>query len=162
MRVLWSFVVLPLLGFSLAACSTAQCDPSQGGFFRGVGCASSGTYSQRKDEKQTVINQETQKQTALQSDYKKASDEQAAVAAQRREAERKYAALQSDLGSMKAKLANSKTQNKALEQKVADLERKTSMLKQDAFTPEAEKAKRLQSLQAQKDDLEREIDLALQ
>ena len=81
---------------------------------------------------------------------------------QRQQAEKKYAALQSDLNSMKTKLANSKTQNKALEQKVADLERKTSMLKQDAFTPEAEKAKRLQSLQAQKDDLEREIDLALQ
>lgn len=45
-----------LLG--LAACSPQQCDPSQAGFFSGIGCAASGSYATRNQYQQSELAQQ--------------------------------------------------------------------------------------------------------
>lgn len=44
-----------LLG--LAACTPQQCDPSQAGFFSGIGCAASGSYAARNQNQQSELAQ---------------------------------------------------------------------------------------------------------
>lgn len=45
-----------LLG--LAACTPQQCDPSQAGFFSGIGCAASGSYATRNQYQQVELSQQ--------------------------------------------------------------------------------------------------------
>lgn len=45
-----------LLG--LAACTPQQCDPSQAGFFSGIGCAASGSYATRNQYQQVELGQQ--------------------------------------------------------------------------------------------------------
>ena len=45
-----------LLG--LAACTPQQCDPSQAGFFSGIGCAASGSYATRSQYQQVELAQQ--------------------------------------------------------------------------------------------------------
>lgn len=45
-----------LLG--LAACAPQQCDPSQAGFFSGIGCAASGSYATRNQYQQVELAQQ--------------------------------------------------------------------------------------------------------
>lgn len=45
-----------LLG--LAACTPQQCDPSQAGFFSGIGCAASGSYATRNQYQQVELAQQ--------------------------------------------------------------------------------------------------------
>ena len=52
-----------LLG--LAACTPQQCDPSQAGFFSGIGCAASGSYTTRNQYQQVELAQ--QRAAAMQS-----------------------------------------------------------------------------------------------
>lgn len=155
-----TWAVGPFLAVFVSACATGDCDPSQGGFIRGIGCT--GKYEERQEQKQATLIQEQGRQQSIQDDYAKARSEQAAVRQQRQEAERKYAALQNDLDAMKSKLARSKSTNKDLERKIAELEAKNKMLREDTFSPQVEKEKQLQKLKGQKEALEKEVDLALQ
>lgn len=150
------------LALTLAAgCATTECDPSQGGYLRGMGCTASGAYGQRQVEKQDVVNQERARQSGLQTDYQRTQAERAAVRQQRQAAERRYAALQSDLDGMRKKLKQSKAGNQRLEAEIDDLKRQTDLLAKDSYTPDAKKAERLQELQRQKEALERQVDLAV-
>jgi septal ring factor EnvC (AmiA/AmiB activator) len=154
-----TWAVWPFLAVFVSACTTAECDPSQGGFIRGIACT--GKYEQRQEEKQATLTEEQVRQKTIQDDYTRTKAEQDATERKREAAERRYAALQSDLDAMRAKLSRSKTANKDLERKIADLEAKNKLLQDDTFSPEAEKEKQLQKLRGQKEALEREVDLAL-
>lgn len=150
------------LGVMLAAgCATTECDPSQGGYLRGLGCSASGAYGQRQTEKQALVDQERERQTDLQTDYQRTQAEQAAVRKQRQTAEKRYAALQGELDSLRKRLKQSKAGNQKLESEIDDLKRQTDLLEKDSFTSEARKAQRLNELQQQKDVLERQVDLAV-
>lgn len=162
MNKLHRWLVIAVVAFAIGACSTMECDPSRGGFVRGIGCAASGSYGERQQQKQATLQQEQQRQQSLHSEYQRTTDEQAVVRAERQAAERKYASLQSDLKAMKAKLAKSKSGNQDLEQKLAELEAKTDLLQKDTFTPDNQKQEQLNRLRAEKDALETEIDQALQ
>jgi chromosome segregation ATPase len=154
-----TWAVWPFLAVFVSACTTAECDPSQGGFIRGIACT--GKYEQRQEEKQATLTEEQVRQKTIQDDYTRTKAEQDATERKRKAAERKHAALQSDLDAMRTKLSRSKTANKDLERKIADLEAKNKLLQDDTFSPEAEKEKQLQKLRGQKEALEREVDLAL-
>ena len=54
MRALLAGVTL----LGLAACTPQQCDPSQAGFFSGIGCAASGSYATRNQYQQTELAQQ--------------------------------------------------------------------------------------------------------
>lgn len=153
--------ILPLLAVTLGACATGECDPSQGGFVRGIGCATSGSYGERREQKQAALQQEQQKKSELEMEVERTSKEKAAVRSEREAAERKYAALQSDLDAMEKKLARSRTENKELEQRLAALQAETVLAKTDTSASDAERQKQLRLLQEQKDALETEIDQAL-
>ena len=60
MRALRASVAL----LGLAACTPQQCDPSQAGFFSGIGCAASGSYATRNQYQQVELAQ--QRTAALQ------------------------------------------------------------------------------------------------
>ncbi len=155
-------LVLGGLGLALnAGCATNECDPSQGGYLRGIGCTASGSYGQRQADKRQVVDLERERQAGLQSDYQRTQAEQAAVRQQRQAAERRYAALQKDLDALRKKLKQSKTGNQKLEGEIDDLKRQTDLLAKDSYTPDAKKAERLQELQRQKEALERQVDLAV-
>lgn len=49
--------VLALLG--LAACTPQACDPSQAGFFSGIGCETSGSYGVRNQYQRSALAQES-------------------------------------------------------------------------------------------------------
>jgi hypothetical protein len=72
------FRPLILLPAALAAgCATTDCDPGRGGFFRGIGCSASGSYSQRQRQMQSTIGREQQTQAGLQRQERQA--DQAAI-----------------------------------------------------------------------------------
>jgi chromosome segregation ATPase len=160
MKCARTLVVWPFLAVFVSACTTADCDPSQGGFIRGIACT--GKYEKRQEEKQATLTEEQARQKAIQEDYGKASRDQSDIRQQREAAEKRYAAFQDDLNAMKSKLARSKSINKDLERKIAELEAKNKLLKEDTFSPQAEKEEQLKKLQGQKELLEKEVDLALQ
>lgn len=58
--------------FGLAACSPQQCDPSQAGFFSGIGCAASGSYAARNQYQQSELAQQN---TAASQNRAQAQDE---------------------------------------------------------------------------------------
>ena len=150
------------LTLGLAACSASDCDPSKGGFVRGIGCMAGGGYDQRISDRRGAVDQERTRQAHLQQDYEQSRAQQEAVRAQRQAAERQYSVLKRDLEAMKAKLAGAKTGRPELQRQVSDLQTQVSMLERDAASPEAEKAQRLEALLRKKTALEQEIDLALQ
>lgn len=153
--------VLAVVALGLSGCATIDCDPSQGGYLRGIGCSAGGAYEQRQQEKLVVLSEERARQAQLDSDYRRAVAEQKTVRAQRGSAERQYAAFRSDLDKMSLRLSRSKTRKSGLEREIADLKAQAKMLEKDTFTPESEKAERLDRLMRQKAALEREIDMAL-
>ncbi|MBK8906863.1 MAG: hypothetical protein IPM60_02865 [Rhodospirillales bacterium] len=161
MTILKFCAAVPVLAVTLTACATGECDPSQGGFIRGIGCSASGSYGERQEQKQAALQQEQQRKSELQTEVERTSQEKAAVRSQREAAERKYASLQNDLDAMEAKLAKSKTENKDLEERLAALQAETVLAKTDTSASDAERQKQLRLLQEQKDTLEDEIDQAL-
>lgn len=152
------FVLLAALG--LNACATTECDPSRGGFVRGIGCSADGKYSARQQEKQQTLSEEQQRSDELKANYEATQTDQARVRRERQAAERKYAALQDDLTTMREKLAAAKVTNVALENELAALENEVRLLQQDAFTPEADKQARLEKLRRRKELLESEVETA--
>lgn len=161
-RVSSWLVALGGVGSTLAVgCATTECDPSQGGYLRGIGCTASGAYEQRQVEKRELVDQERWRQSDLEADYQRTQAEQAAVRKQRQAAEKRYAALQHELDGLRKRLKQGKANNQKLEAEIDDLKRQTDLLEKDSFTPDAKKAARLNELQRQKEALERQVDLAV-
>lgn len=156
-----------LLALSVSACATND-DPSKGGFFSGVKNLSDGTYSQRVDERKKTLEDAQDQNVQQQRALDRANSERDAVAAQRGAAESKLTAMNNDLAALQKKLAAAKTANaKAkrdvadLQDQVSDLQQRVDMVKQDSFTPDAEKQARLDKLKKEKEALESQIDMAL-
>lgn len=57
MKSAGAVAVLALLG--LAACTPQACDPSQAGFFSGIGCETSGSYGVRNQYQRSALAQES-------------------------------------------------------------------------------------------------------
>ena len=161
MKTKVSYIIAVLLGLSGCATAPKDCDPAQGGYLRGIGCSASSAYDQRQQAKNTTLHEERSRQYQLQSKYGETVTEERAVRSRRRAAETQYASLHRDLDVMEARLANTGSGGADLREDITDLKSETSMLEQDTFTPEVEKAKRLERLLREKAALERETDMAL-
>ena len=95
-----------LLG--LAACTPQQCDPSQAGFFSGIGCAASGSYATRSQYQQVELAQ----QRAAAAQNRDQAQEQGARASQalltRDQTRRRLAAVDGQNTQLRARLASAR------------------------------------------------------
>lgn len=144
------------------ASTPAGCDPAQGGYFRGIGCAASGSYQQRQNEKEQVLGVEQARQSRLRGEYRDTLADQEATRAQRRAIEGQYATLRKDLDRLQSRLKGSRSQDAAIGRELTALQNEVVLIEQDSFTPDTEKAARLQRLMQEKAALDREIEMALQ
>lgn len=91
-----------LLG--LAACTPQQCDPSQAGFFSGIGCAASGSYATRNQYQQTELAQQ-RNAAALNRDQAQDAGARASQAMLTRDqARRRLGALDQQTAQLRARL----------------------------------------------------------
>ena len=98
-----------LLG--LAACTPQACDPSQAGFFSGIGCAASGSYATRSQYQQVELAQ----QRAAAAQNRDKAQEEGARASQalltRDQARRRLAAVEGQNTRLRARLAAARAQS---------------------------------------------------
>ena len=145
----------------LGGCATTDCDPTRGGFIRGIGCSVSGSYDAREANLRTTrdaaqIERDRSQRTLDQTNRQKATTEGQVAAA-----EREYQALDRDLAAMQTKLSKAKAGNEDLKRKLRGLQQEMKLLKADSFSPQAEKDKQLEDLRKRKADLERQVEEAL-
>ncbi|MGH8627544.1 MAG: hypothetical protein ACREYC_20515 [Gammaproteobacteria bacterium] len=145
----------------LGGCATSDCDPTRGGFIRGIGCSVSGSYDARQANLRTTrdsaeIERERSQRALDQTNRQKQATEERVAAA-----EREYQTLDRDLAAMQTKLSKAKAGNEGLKRKLHGLQQEMKLLKADSFTPQAEKDKQLEDLQKRKADLERQVEGAL-
>ena len=91
-----------LLG--LAACTPQQCDPSQAGFFSGIGCAASGSYATRSQYQQVELAQQraAAAQSRDQAQYEGAQAREALLT--RDQARRRLASVDQRTAQLRARL----------------------------------------------------------
>jgi|AGTN01.3.fsa_nt_gi hypothetical protein len=160
-------LAIAALASTLAACATTD-DPAKGGFISGIANLSDGTYERRQQALKTSLEDEQDVNAQKTREAERVNAQRDAVSAERTAAESRYAALQSELNGLKTKLAAARKRNAALkketaalEGQIADLETKARMVQNDTFTPDPERQKRLEALRAEKEALEREVDMAI-
>jgi len=150
-----------LTALLVGGCATTDCDPSKGGYLRGIGCTVGGGYRERQDIKQGAVETERVRQEDLRRQYSDAKAEQDVVRKQREAAERRYASLKRDLDDLRSRLRQGKVENRRLEEEIAALKGQVDLLQKDNVTPASEKDARLKDLQRQKEALERQVELSI-
>lgn len=144
----------------LAGCE-ANKDPAQGGFYSGLVNLSNGGYDQRQQQRKETLENEQDVNVQKQRELERTNAQRDAVAAQRTQMEQKYAGLTADIQAMQTKIAKAKLQNSALQRQVDALKAKISMVQNDPVASDSDKAQRLDELRKEKDDLERQLDIAI-
>lgn len=142
---------------ALSACQTNQ-DPAKGGFFSGLSNLSDGTYDKRAQQKQETLENEQDVNTQKQRELERTKQQQAAVSAEKTEAEKKAAALDRDIAELKKKVAKAKGNTTELQRQITQLEARIAQVKADPVSTDSEKAARLESLRKQQDALSKELD----
>ncbi len=97
-----------LLG--LAACTPQACDPSQAGFFSGIGCAASGSYATRSQYQQVEL---AQQRAAAAQNFGQAQEEGARAREAlltRDQTRRRLAAVDGQNTQLRARLAATRAQ----------------------------------------------------
>ena len=92
-----------LLG--LAACTPQACDPSQAGFFSGIGCEASGSYGVRNQNQQLSLAQQNSLAMQNRADALSASDRANDALVSRDEARRRLASADRQTTRIRASLA---------------------------------------------------------
>lgn len=151
----------------LAACNTSQ-DPARGGFVSGISGLASGSYEERRLQKETELKREQARAQQLREEQAATETEREAAAREREAAERRLSALAQDLDRLDHRLQEALRDERAdgerigaLRGEVADLERQRRLLAADPVATGSEKARRLSELEERKAALERALTAAL-
>lgn len=145
----------------IGGCATTNCDPSRGGFIRGIGCSVSGSYGARQANLRTTRDSVEIERDRSQRALDQTNRQKEATEEQVKAAGREYQALDRDLAAMQTKLSKAKSGNEELKRKLRGLQQEMKLLKADSFTPQVEKDKQLEDLRKRKADLERQVEGAL-
>lgn len=145
----------------MGGCATSDCDPSRGGFIRGIGCSVSGSYEAREANLRHTRDAAELERQRSQRSYDETSRQVEATKGELAAAEREYEALDRDLAALRTKLSKSKVANEELKRKVSELEQEMKLLKADSFTPQSEKDRHLEQLRKQLTELQRQVAGAL-
>lgn len=156
---LWMTAALAAL-IALPGCARTD-DPAKGGFFSGIANMSDGTYERRQQERKEALENAQDINQQKQRELERTNAQRDAVAKQRAQVEAQAASLEKEVAALKSKLAAAKTQRGDLQRQADILQAKIDVLKQDTFTPPADKQARLDALTREKADLEKQIDTAI-
>ncbi len=156
----WAWGTAAVAALALGGCQTNQ-DPAQGGVFSGVVNMTDGAYDKRQQNRKQTLENEQDANQQKQRELERTNAQRDAVAAQRVQAEKRYAVLSAEVKALKARLAKTKGQCADLQHEADALQSKIDMLKADSFTPDAERAARLEALCKEKAALENQIDTAI-
>lgn len=144
---------------ALAACTTGDCDPSQGGLFQGISCDASGGFDQRISEREDTQASLLQRRAELVREKDAAEAERDAVASNlaKKQAEKKKA--EKKLADLKKQLAGAQEGNRALEKEAetlaADIEKTQAEIK-ELQQAESKKQARIQQLNKEQENLNEE------
>ena len=128
---------------ALTACTPQQCDPSQAGFFSGIGCAASGSYATRNQYQQVELAQ--QRAAAAQSrDQAQGEGARASQALLTRDqARRRLATVDQQNTQLRARLAAARSRGgvdrarlDAAQAELDDLQRQRAALQERGATNE--------------------------
>lgn len=156
----WTLAACVVALAALAGCKTND-DPAKGGFISGLSNLADGTYEKRQQDRRETLENEQDTNLQKQRELERTDAQKAAVSADRAAAEQRYAALSTEIAGLKARLAKAKGQHADLQRQADVLQAKIDMLKADSFTPDAEKAARLEALRKEKAALEDQIDIVV-
>lgn len=152
---------------ALAACSTSH-DPAQGGFVSGISGLASGSYEERRRQKEAELEREQARRQQLREERAATETERETAAREREAAERRLRALAQDLDRLGRRLQEALREEhtegerlRALQEEVADLQRQHRLLAADPVATGSEKAHRLSELEERKAALERALAAAL-
>ncbi len=159
--------LLPIaaIAMALTACNTT--DPSQGGFFGGVGGLSSGNYERGTQARRDGLTTEQQRAQQLQDQHARTETERQQVSGEKAALQRQTATLNGDISRLRGRLSAaeaSRGQNNAevqrLRGEVDALDRQTQLTTADPTLGDAEKRRRIEELSRRKDLLQRAVDQA--
>lgn len=156
MKRIWITVAGVLL-LSAAGCARTE-DPAQGGFFSGLANMTDGTYDRRQQARHEALENEQDKNLQQQRELERTNAHRDALAAERARIEADAAGLDREVAALKAKLARAKSSRNDLSHQADVLQGQIDVLRRDSFSPPADKQARLQELQKQKAELEKQID----
>ena len=119
---------------ALAACTPQQCDPSQAGFFSGIGCAASGSYATRNQYQQVELAQ----QRAVAAQGRDQAQDAGARASQamltRDQARRRLAAVDQQTAQLRARLNAARTRGGVDQARLNDAQAELDALQRQRAT----------------------------
>lgn len=156
-----SLALSAVLGVLVAGCNTT--DPNQGGFLGGVGGLVSGNYAQQTRAKQADLQNEKDKQIALQRKAERLKQQNAALSQELRATEAELQKIEEDLVVLDRRLVKAKVGEGKKRTELAALKSELDNLSQDidrerlTFS-ESGNDQRLRELQRRKADLQKQIE----
>ncbi len=128
MRIVWLATVA-----ALAGCAQGSCDPSQAGFFSGIGCEAGGGYAARNQAQQAQLSQDRANAMAAQDTQQREQSRATNAILTRDEArqrltalDRRTAQLRSRLATLRRSGSQSQAQLNEAEAQLAALQRQRS------------------------------------
>ena len=155
-RILWMLTAGCLVS---SGCATTDCDPAHGGFIRGIGCATSGSYEQRQQQKQADVTRVQQTQSGLKREYDTLNRQGEQTGAERQALEQELAQVQGQIDALNAELAQSNADTAQLRQNLKNVQHQLDLLKVDRISPKPQVDQRRAALDKRIKELEREVDL---
>ena len=160
MKIFFSIIISV---FFLTGCASTRvggdCDPSHGGFFTGISCASSGGYDQRvRSLNQEMVKSELDNEK-ISRDLKSAQGEAASLELEKRKLSEQYKTLDSEIDDLEKKANKSKRKKEMLLTSLRNLRNQEALIKSNKNANPEEISKKLNDLRKKKEELEAEIDL---
>jgi chromosome segregation ATPase len=150
-----------LAGLALAACQTN--DPSQGGFFGGVGGLTSGNYKRGVEQREVRLQDSKDQNISLTRRTDRMDAQKQDVDEQLATANKMLASIESDLVNMQQRIDKARKNKSANEETLRSLEKKLGDLNADieqgklAFDDPAEKKRKVRELDRKKKLVEEAI-----
>ncbi len=120
---------LALLG--LAACTPQACDPSQAGFFSGIGCEASGSYGTRNQYQRSALAQESALALQNRANAIDASQRANEALVSRDEAQRRLASADRRTIQLRASLAAARNRRDVDQVRLNDAQAELTRLQRD-------------------------------
>jgi len=110
---------LLFIATALAGCAAGNCDPSQAGFISGIGCETSGAYSQRNQMQQAQLASSRASVLAERANAAEAQDDAAMSQAALRDRQQRLRAVDSQNVTLRRRLAALRANNSVDQSRLA-------------------------------------------
>jgi chromosome segregation ATPase len=134
---------------ALAGCAAGSCDPSQAGFFSGIGCEASGAYGARNQMQRSALAQSRSQALQEEAGAGQAQSEAASAEASLNERRRQLDTLDRETASLRARLGRLRGSNRVDQGRLAvaraqldELQRRRAALPASASEAQIEELER--------------------